>query len=74
MDGSPSTPKPSKNQANDPDSEFELSLDDSSAGTPALKDEDSEFEFRSGESSPTDSPMADSDGDFELALTEETPK
>jgi hypothetical protein len=74
MDGGSSTPKPSKNQANDPDSEFELSLDDSSAETPALKDEDSEFELSLGESSSTDSPMADSDGDFELALTEETPK
>jgi hypothetical protein len=64
-----STPKPSRNQANDPDSEFELSLDDSSNETPALKDDaDSEFELSLGESSPTDSPLGDSDGDFELAL------
>jgi hypothetical protein len=69
LDAGPATPRPSKNKSNDPDSEFELSLDDSSNETPALKDEaDSEFELSLGESSPTDSPMADSDGDFELAL------
>ncbi len=67
FDGGHSTPKPAKD-AGDSDSEFELSLDDSSAETPALKDasDDSAFELSLGDDSATE--MGDSDGDFELAL------
>ncbi len=68
LEGAPATPKPIKKQEVDSDSEFELSLDDSSAETPALDESaDSEFELSLGDDSPAGS-ATDSDGEFELAL------
>lgn len=74
LEGAQQTPKPSKRQDADSDSEFELSLDDGGVEENETRTSESDFELALDEGTTEFSAKSDSDSEFELTLDDDSAK